>query len=140
MREFTREIGDGRQITIRLDPEDLVIGDDVAADCRQLPATFGLVSELVADLEGAAARAEAEFKTWRAIRGMELRAMDDKPAEWKVSQALNADAPTGQHKEEIADITSDLVFLRGFQDALRLKAGLLRTVVDHSRLQRELDR
>lgn len=140
MREFVRDLGGGRTEVVTLGPDDLAIGDDLADTARALASTYGRAAELVADLEGAAASSEAVYKSWRATRGGELRALDDKAAQWKIDQMLDADPDTGRHKEEMAQVAGDLVFLRGFQEGLRLKAQMLRVLTDNARFQLDLER
>ena len=79
--------------------------------------------EYLADAISSVSIAERDYRQWRGKTTIELLALDPKLAEWKVKAHVDGDVQFKTFKTELATRQLHVDTLRGFLDALKMRAA-----------------
>lgn len=134
-RVFERWVDD-RLIPVELDRDEMLSPSaDLATEAGMVASYIGLVAELVADYMRRVAHADAEYRQWRARRFIALKGQGGSkpPSDDTTSKLVEGEDDFVRHKAAIAELESDLEYLRGMFEALRAKASLCRARADVTR-------
>ena len=79
--------------------------DKIVASASMIPKNLALIAENVADASRAVAKAEDEYRAWRAITTYNLTSSGrSKAPEWKVRARVDADPAYINHKRGILEL------------------------------------
>jgi hypothetical protein len=117
--------------------EMLNIGD-VSSGMSTAPAMVAYWGHVWASSEAEKIELEASFKSWRARRGEELLAGDNKISEWKKDQAIEGDDMYLHYQKALATAERNVLVLRAVYEAFRTKASLLQSRAAMMRVELEV--
>jgi len=106
--------------------ETLEIGD-ISEDMKKVAAQMGFWGSVWAAAEGEMERCDAFYRKWRAETTKKLMAANDKMAEWKLKQEVEADPKFIQYKEAIAKSITNATLARSVFEAFKIKSNVLQS-------------
>ena len=126
---------DGNPVTANVD-EMLEIGD-VSTDMDKVAAQMAYWGAVWGAAEGEREAADAYYRAWRAQMGKELLDANDKLAEWKVKQDIEADPKFMKIKQGLSTAIRNATLCRAIYESFRTKANILQS--KGAMLRAELD-
>jgi hypothetical protein len=116
---------DGKAVDIDL-AADLTI-DDLSKDMDEVAAKMAYWGAVWAAAEAEAERVDTHYRSWRAEYGRQLLEANEKLAEWKVKQEIEASPKFKRYKEGVAIATRNKTMLRAIFESWRVKASQLQS-------------
>jgi hypothetical protein len=116
---------DGKPVEINLD-EQMVI-HDISSEMDQVAAQMSYWGEVWANAEAEAELADSYYRKWRAETGQKILAANDKAAEWKVRQDIEADPQFYKLKSAIAKSTHNTTMAKVIYESFKVKASILQS-------------
>ena len=116
---------DGKTVEIDL-AADLTI-DDLSKDMDEVAAKMAYWGAVWAASEAEAERVDTSYRSWRAEYGRQLLEANEKLAEWKVKQEIEASPKFKRYKEGVAIATRNKTMLRAIFESWRVKASQLQS-------------
>jgi hypothetical protein len=113
------------KVTINVD-EQLEI-HDLSLEMDQVAARMAYWGDVWAAAEAERERADAYYRKWRAELGQKILAANDKAAEWKVRQDIEADSAFYKLKDAIASATYNATMAKVIYESFRTKASILQS-------------
>lgn len=112
--------------TVLIDHDDATI-KDIDQDMDRVAAQMSRIAELWAAAEEEEISADAHYRAWRATQGEGLLQRDEKLAEWKVRQKIEASPKFTAIKDRLAKAARNVTVLKGHFESLKVKASLLQS-------------
>jgi len=116
---------DGNPVHANVD-EILEIGD-VSEDMDKVAAQMAYWGAVWAAAEGERESADAYYRQWRADVGKKLLETNDKLAEWKAKQEIEADPKFMKIKQGLATAIRNATLCRAVYESFRTKANMLQS-------------
>lgn len=100
---------------------------DISDDMDRVASQMAFWGAVWASAEQESAAAEAYYRNWRAIQGKKIAEKNEKMAEWKIRQALEAKETFSQIKQGLANAAQNVILAKTMYEAFKTKASMLQS-------------